>query len=447
MVDPLPSPVVESRRNIVRIPDVILKKEKNMAIKSPAELYEEREKRLRDAIELRVPDRVPVVLATNFFPARYVGGLTVADSYYRPAVWRKATIQTFKELEPDIQSAQAGGPGPALATLEPLFFKWPGGGLGPDVMHQFLEGEPLKAEEYDLFLSDPGDFTMRYYLPRMWKTLDSFSKLPSLQSLWGASSLAGRAGAFGTPEVQNAFKAIFKAGKEQARYAKAAGNIDEDLAKIGIPSFSQGRAPAPFDVVSDNLRGMAGTMKDMFRYPDKLTQTCELILADSIASGLAALKSKRGNPKRVFSALHRGSDGFMALKHFETFYWATFKKLDMALTDAGIVHAPFYEGNWEQRLEYLLELPKGKTIARFALTDMVRAKSVLKGHTCIMGGVPHNMLQVSSPSEVEDFTRDLIRTCGKDGGLIICTSTGITHEAKPENVKAMLDAVKKYGRY
>ncbi len=42
--------------------------------KSPAELYAEREKRLRDAIELRVPDRVPIVLTTNYFPARYVGG-------------------------------------------------------------------------------------------------------------------------------------------------------------------------------------------------------------------------------------------------------------------------------------------------------------------------------------------------------------------------------------
>ncbi len=418
-----------------------------MAAKSPAELYEEREKRLRDAIELRVPDRVPIVLTMNYFPARYVGGLTVADAYSNPVAWKRATTQTVQALEPDIHAAAAGGSGGALAALSPRLFKWAGDGLGPNVMHQYLEGEPLKAEEYDLFLSDPGDFTLRVYLPRVWKSLEPLARLPSLQSLWGGSTLPTRAGAFSLPEVRQAFEALFKAGEEQEKYGQAGGRIDEELASLGFPSLSQGNAAVPFDVISDHLRGMAGAMLDMYRCPDKLAQACELILSRSISTGLMALQSKRGNPKRVGSALHRGSDGFMALKHFENYYWATFKKLVLATTNAGLIHVPFYEGNWEQRLEYLLELPKKKTIARFALTDMVRAKAALKGHTCIMGGVPHGLLQVGSPSEVEDYCKNLIKTCGKDGGLIITTSTGITHEARPENVKAMIDAVKKHGRY
>jgi uroporphyrinogen-III decarboxylase len=416
--------------------------------KSPAELYEEREKRLRDALELRVPDRVPVVLTTNYFPARYVGeGLTVADSYYNPEKWKKATLKTISELDPDIHAAQAGGSGPALAALGPKLFKWAGGGLGPDVMHQYYEGEPLKAEEYDLFLSDPGDFTLRYYLPRVWKEMEPLAKLPSLQSLWGGSTLPNRAGAFNNPDVKKAFAALAKAGEEQEKHSKVMGSIEEDLAQLGFPSLAQGNAAAPFDAVSDHLRGMAGTMLDMFRYPEKVQRACDLILSRSISSGMMALQSKRGNPKRVGSALHRGSDGFMTLKHFETFYWATFKKLVMATTGAGLVHVPFYEGNWEQRLQYLRELPKAKTIARFALTDMVKAKEALKGHTCVMGGIPHGLLQVGSPSEVEDLVKNLIKTCGKDGGLIITTSTAVTHEARPENVKAMVAAVKKYGKY
>ncbi|MFC1949565.1 hypothetical protein ACFLW0_05280, partial [Chloroflexota bacterium] len=40
--------------------------------KSPEELYEEREKRLRDAIELKEPDRVPVALTMNYFPVSYL---------------------------------------------------------------------------------------------------------------------------------------------------------------------------------------------------------------------------------------------------------------------------------------------------------------------------------------------------------------------------------------
>lgn len=418
-----------------------------MPDRSPAELYEEREKRLRDAIELKIPDRVPIVVTMNYFPAAYVGGLHVSDAYYNHVAWQQATIRTIKELEPDIHAAQAGGPGDALGLLAPKLFKWAGDGLGPDVMHQFLEGEPLKQEEYDEFLSDPGDFTLRKYLPRVWKSLEPLAKLPQLQGLWGASTLASRASAFSAPDVAKALETLIKAGQEQEKSAKATRNLEEELANAGFPSLAQGNAAAPFDVVSDHLRGMAGAMTDLYRYPDQLARTCELILARSISGGLLALQSKRGNPKRVGSALHRGSDGFMTLKHFEKFYWSTFKKLVLAMTDAGMVHIPFYEGNWEQRLEFMLDLPKAKTVARFALTDLARAKSVLKGHTCIMGGVPHGLLQVGSPSEVEDYCKNLINAVGKDGGFIMTTSTGITHEARPENVKAMIEATKKYGRY
>jgi uroporphyrinogen-III decarboxylase len=415
--------------------------------KSAAELYAEREKRLRDAIELKVPDRVPVVLTTNFFPARWVGGLTNADSYYNHKSWREATIKTISELEPDIQAAAAGGSGAALSILGPKYFKWPGDGLGPDAMQQFIEAEPLKPAEYDLFLSDPSDYTLRYYLPRVWKELEPFSKLPSLQSLWGASTMASQSIPFSTPEIIKAFEALAKAGEEQKRYVQAVSTVDQELADLGFPSMQHGHAAAPFDVISDYLRGMTGAMLDMYRHPDKLKQACEMILVRSIDSGLAAVNSQRGNPKRVGTALHRGSDGFMSLKQFETFYWPTLKKLITATTDKGLVHVPFYEGDWSQRLQYLLELPKGKTIARFALTDLAKAKSVLGGHTCIMGGVPHSLLQVASPSEVEEFCKKLILTCGKNGGFILSTSTGITNEAKPENVKAMIEAVKKYGVY
>ncbi len=373
--------------------------------------------------------------------------MTVADSYYKPEVWKKATLKTISELEPDIQAAQAGGSGPALAALDPKLFKWAGGGLGQDVMHQYYEGEPLKADEYEMFLSDPGDYTLRVYLPRVWKEMEPLAKLPSLQSLWGGSTLPTRAAAFNDPDVKKAFAALAKSAEEQQKHSRVMGTIDEDLAELGFPSLAQGNAAAPFDAVSDHLRGMAGAMMDLYRHPAEIEKACELILSRSISSGLMALNAKRGNPKRVGSALHRGSDGFMTLKHFERFYWATFKKLVMTTTSAGLVHVPFYEGNWEQRLEYLLELPKAKTIARFALTDMAKAKQVLKGHSCIMGGVPHGLLQVGSPSEVEELVKNLIKTCGKDGGLIVTTSTGITHEAKPENVKAMIDAVKKYGKY
>ena len=145
---------------------------------SPEVLYEEREKRVRDVIALREPDRVPVVLTMNYFPARYAGEVTVAESYSNYDVWWQAAKKTIVDLQPDLYSAGAGGSGLALKSLGPKLYRWAGDGLEANSLHQYIEGESLKAEEYDVFLSDPGDFTLRRYLPRVWAALEPFLSFP-----------------------------------------------------------------------------------------------------------------------------------------------------------------------------------------------------------------------------------------------------------------------------
>ena len=107
---------------------------------------------------------------------------------------------------------------------------------------------------------------------------------------------------------------------------------------------------------------------------------------------------------------------------------------------------PFFEGQFADRLEYLLELPRGKVVCHFELTDMAKAKAILGDHLCIMGNVPASLLQVASPQEVEEYCQKLIKVAGKGGGFILTHGSALD-EAKPANVKAMVDSVKKYGWY
>jgi hypothetical protein len=48
-----------------------------------SELYRQREKRVNDAIALRVPDRVPIEVMFAFFPAKHLG-FTVQEVMYDP---------------------------------------------------------------------------------------------------------------------------------------------------------------------------------------------------------------------------------------------------------------------------------------------------------------------------------------------------------------------------
>ena len=90
-----------------------------MAEKSPEELYKERDQRLADTIELKIPDRVPIDMSFGYFPARYTNQ-PFSIVYYEPQKWLEAVKKTVVDFQPDslfyIQGLQ---PGKALEKLDP----------------------------------------------------------------------------------------------------------------------------------------------------------------------------------------------------------------------------------------------------------------------------------------------------------------------------------------
>lgn len=414
-----------------------------MATKSPEELYQEREKLISDAVELRVPHHVPLRFSLAYFPAKYCG-ITTKAAFYDAAQWKWACKKTLLDYDADCYLPSTGvGSGEAMEILGVRTMKWPGHGVSDYSSHQSIEMEPMKQEEYDEFLADPSDFIMHKFLPRVCDAGEALTKWPAFRSLTHGNSLGMLAARFADPEQIEFHEKMVKAGRAQVAMQKEMSTFDTEMEALGHTNLSPGGAGAPFDIVSDSLRGMRGAMMDMYRVPDKLIKVCEMYVQQSLER--AANFAKVSRNKRVFMALHRGSDGFMSLDQFKTFYWPTYKKVVLGLIEMGLTPVPFYEGIWNQRLEFLLEFPKGKTIAHFAQSDMKKAKEVLGGHTCIMGDVPSSILQVGTVSEVEGYCKKLIDDCGKDGGLIV------THmpidEADPKLVKAMIDFTREYGRY
>jgi len=311
----------------------------------------------------------------------------------------------------------------------------------------------MKAEEYDLFLDDPSDFILRVYLPRIYGTLQPVTKLPPFRTMIGGMGFTGLLGMLTSAEFKDLSKKLAKAAKEQERVRKEGMEFSGVMNYLGFPSQygggglgGGGIGSAPFDTISDNLRGMRGAMLDMYRCPDKLLAACDRILQWRLAQTVPALADAMGNRPRAGMPLHRGSDGFMSRSQFERFYWPTLKKAIVANVELGYISAPFWEGIWDDKLEYLLELPKGRVVFHCELTDIYKAKEVLGDHMCIQGGVPPTILQTGSPQDIEALCKKLIKTVGKNGGFILGPGSAIDY-ARPENVKAMVDSAKKYGWY
>ena len=408
--------------------------------KETEKLYNERAKRVEDAIRLRVPDRVPIIVDLGFFPAKYTG-INSEDAFYNPARWKKAVAKTAIDFAPDICSAGQAVSGGALESLGFKQMLWPGYGLPSNSSHQFVEGEYLQADEYDTFLKDPSDFIIRTYLPRIYGKLADLAKLPPMSQLYGYPTLSAL---LGMPALDNLIEILSKARQEALKWSAEMHTLSAELAELGFPPFTRAATFAPFDFISDRLRGMRGSMLDMYRQPDKILEATERLLPIMLEYPITMAKMT-GNT-RIFIPMHRGAEGFMSIQQFEKFYWPTFKGLIMGLIDAGLTPCPFFEGDYTSRLEYLLEFPKGKVVGRFDTSDIVKTKEIVGKNMCIQGNVPPSLLQTGTTERVKDYCKNLIDTVGKGGGLIVSPRSSID-QVKPQNLKTMIDTTKEYGNY
>jgi len=118
----------------------------------------------------------------------------------------------------------------------------------------------------------------------------------------------------------------------------------------------------------------------------------------------------------------------------------------MGLIEGGCIPFPALEGRWESRMEIIQDIPKGKTMWMVDQSDMTKAKATLGQNACLIGNVSSSLLKLGTPAEVEDCCKKLIDTAGKDGGFIM-SNGAFFDEAKPENVKAMVDVTREYGVY
>ncbi|GAG28468.1 unnamed protein product, partial [marine sediment metagenome] len=90
-----------------------------MTDKTTEELYQERDKRVNDAIRLEIPDRVPIDMSFGYFPAKYVG-IPASVVYYEPDKWLEAVKKTVIDFQPDsLFYIQALSPGKAMELLDP----------------------------------------------------------------------------------------------------------------------------------------------------------------------------------------------------------------------------------------------------------------------------------------------------------------------------------------
>lgn len=413
--------------------------------KTPVELCAERAARINDAFNLRQPDRVPILLMFGHLIAD-LAGITRQEIYENPAVAQTGLEDAALRFEPDIVERFPGGPAMSRA-LGDRMTKWPGYGLGPNESFQYQEDEFMTVEDYDAFLSDPADWAVRVYLPRVFDELKPLSMLPPVGIMaLGYFAMAQHLPLLDMPPMVAALQALTQGAHAQGKAVRETLASVQRMAELGFPPspfFAGAHLSAPFDFMGDTLRGMKGLFLDLRRCPDKLLAAEERVIPIMLEAAIATCRVR--HMPYAFIPLHRGSDGFISKAVFERFYWPQLKSMILSLVAENITPVVLWEGKWDQRLDYLAELPAGKTIGLFQSSDIFKVKEVLGETMCIVGGMPVTMLVGSTPAEVREFTRKLCQVVGRNGGFIMSTDIGEMEGCNPELIKVWIDATKEFG--
>ncbi len=407
--------------------------------------YAARIDRIVAAINLEMPDRVPVRLAMGFWPARSAGlspYQAMTDTPRALRAWREFNLK----FQPDasVDPLNNTVPGAVFAALEYNLYAWPGHGVPRDTGYQYNEREWMVPEDYDQLISDPTDFLLRTYLPRAVGAYEGFA---GLSSFWDYIELPGvfaQVTGWGSDEMIASLKKLTRAAEVANKWFKLVLPAVAEVQALGFPRYVGSSTKAPFDILGDTLRGTKGIIFDMFRRPDKVLAACERLVQVAVDWPLRRPRSPM--IPLCFIPLHKGADGFMSDEQFHTFYWPTLRKTILGLIDHGMIPFLFAEGRYDSRLEAVMDLPKASTIWFFDQTDMAMAKRTIGKVACIQGNVPLSLLYAGTPERTAARVRELIDVAGEGGGFILDLGA-IADGGKDENLEAMMSTVKDYGVY
>jgi uroporphyrinogen-III decarboxylase len=426
------------------------------------QLLKERVQRVRDAVALKEPDRVPITPFSDIFFPALQAGMTHKEALYKGRKYSNASLKVFSRYDWDLYPTLLfPGLGKLNDVLGVTTMKWPGAAnpefrLGDHQPYQYIEKPWLEAAEYEELLKDPTGYLLHTVAPAQNTILEPFNKFPNLSTLSMMFSGFSFMFFFLDKDVKKMLKTFKKAVRGMIGSVLGMRKYNKSMKKMGNPVAGQfALAQAPFDMVSDTLRGMRGAMLDMFRNPEELKDLCDRLVQPTL-DGMDNSAMSFGDPDKdsivlSFIPLHRGADGFMSNEQFEEFYWPSLTKLMDGMIKKDIIPMPFFEGRYSDRLEFLAEFAKthkAKAVYWFHDTDLIKVKEMMGDHVCIRGNVPASLLVGGPPKAVEEYVKKCIEGCMEGGGYLVDGGvSGIPNEARHENVQAMTDAVHKYGVY
>jgi len=366
--------------------------------------------RIEAAVKLKPVDRIPCAPFLDFyFPAKYMG-LSVTEAIGN---WKKrfySIVEVFDEV---------GG--------------WDGiiisGSSVPVTPHAY---SALRLGKSWILDAEKRDDAPLQFREKMVLTQEDYDDIIDLG--WHGYELRNR-GRFSTLREEE----MINWAENQMQKFKFEVNFWKER---GIRTLCGAMVFSPLMILSTS-RTLLEITKDIYRIPDKLEAVMEAMIEDLISDSIEATRLS-GVPG-VMLVMERGGCFYYPLKIYERFEYPHMKRMVEAFAREGIITVMHLDQDYTLNLPYFKDLPPKMVVAELdSITDIFKAKEILKGHMCIAGDVPAALSSLGTPEEMEEYCKKLIDLVGKDSGFILSTGCICPIDCKMRNFKAMVNIAKNY---
>lgn len=369
-------------------------------------LYQERLARVNAAINLEPVSMIPSMYQFTAYAPLAVGA-TLAEWCEDADVAVTSTLAAM-DLVGDIDGINQMPVGNHMMNLSGLWMSrvlTPGRELPPNSLWQVVEGELMSTDDYDTIATKGWDAFYQSFLPRVvnmedWKRHWDWV-IPNLSL------------------------------------------VPQQFREHGYVVMSPAIATIPFEYLCGG-RSMTKFFFDLYRMPDKVQAAMDVMIDGLIQAGIGA--AKLAGVPHMWVGGWRSASSMLAPKLWDRFVWAYLRKMCLGLHEAGITPILHWDQDWTRDLARLKELPaKSFIVNPDGMTDIRKAKEVLRDHGCIMGDVPASLFAAGAPDQINEYVRDLVRDIGPTG-LILCPGCDGPVNTKPENLQAFVAASREYGK-
>lgn len=218
------------------------------------------------------------------------------------------------------------------------------------------------------------------------------------------------------------------------------------LEEVGEDAFIAGTAASQSMNFLVSMRGSQQALLDLIDNPKLAHRIMEIGTEISIQIGYALIEA---GVDAIYIGDAWASSTIISPGQYKEFCLPYHKKATEAFHKKGVPVYLHICGNCMPILEYMVEtgVDAIEPLDPLGGVDISEVKRRVGNKVCLKGGINTLTLLRGSPEEVMKEAKCCIEVAGSDGGYILGSGDDIPIEAPIENVKAMVEAAKVWGRY